>query len=443
MNAGRTTTSDVRPRGLGASGRAFVDALVRVLPVLVLGAGHARSQPTHEPYALRAAKVLTAELDGPGFVDDGVVLVRDGRIAAVGPRDEVDLPAGVELIDVGERWLMPGLVDLHSHVGGTFDINDMVYQANPGLRVSVAVIPGNASLDRALAGGVTTVLFIPGSGTNIGGQGILLKTGLDTFEEMRIREPGSLKIAQGDNPTRWAYGMGRSLMTFHVRTMLRRGRAYYERWRAHEEGGAERPAVDLQLEVFRPLFGHETQVSTHTQYYQLVLTSITLMAREFGLDVYIDHGTFDGYRTAPLTKESGVSAIIGPRQINIDRSRYPNDEDGSIVGCAGEYQARGTPLVGFNTDAPVVPQEELFLQSAMGTRYGFDNSRLGALRGCTIVPAVTAGIADRVGSIEPGKDADLVVITGDPSDPRSSVERVFIEGRTVYDASEAVGGRAF
>jgi len=394
-------------------------------------------------FALRAAKVLTAERDGPGFLNDGVVLVEDGRIAAVGRHGEVELPDGVGLLDCGDRWLMPGLVDLHSHVGGTFDINDMVYQANPGLRVSVAVIPGNGSLDRALAGGVTTVLFIPGSGTNVGGQGILLKTGLDTFEEMRIREPGSLKIAQGDNPTRWAYGMGRSLMCYHIRTLLRRGRAYSERWRAHEEDGAPRPNVDLQLEVFRPLFAHETQVSTHTQYYQLVLTSITLMAREFGLDVYIDHGTFDGYRTAPLTREYEVSAIIGPRQISIDRSRYPNDRDGSIVGCAGEYQERGTPLVGFNTDAPVVPQEELFLQSAMGTRYGFDNSRLGAVRGCTIVPAITAGIADRVGSLEVGKDADIVVISGDPSDPRSAVERVYIEGQTVYDASAANGRRPF
>ena len=395
------------------------------------------------PYALRASKVLTAELDGPGFIDDGIVVVEDGRIAAVGPRGEVELPDGIELIDVGDRWLMPGLVDLHSHVGGTFDINDMVYQVNPGLRVSVAVRPGNASLERALAGGVTTVLFIPGSGTNIGGQGILLKTGLDTFEEMRIREPGSLKIAQGDNPTRWAYQMGRSLMCYHIRSTLQKGRAHFERWRAHEEDGAPKPRVDLQLEVFRPLFARTTQVSTHTQYYQLVLTTITLMAGEFGLDTYIDHGTFDGYRTAPLTKEHGVSAIIGPRQINTDRSRYPNDRDGSIVGCAGEYQQRGTPLVGFNTDAPVVPQEELFLQSAMGARYGFDNSRLGAVRGCTIVPALTAGIADRVGSIEPGKDADLVVVSGDPSDPRSAVERVFIEGRTVYDAEQGDGRRAF
>ena len=204
-----------------------------------------------------------------------------------------------------------------------------------------------------------------------------------------------------------------------------------------------RLSVDLQLEVFRPLFGHTTQVSTHTQYYQLVLTTITLIVREFGLDAYIDHGTFDGYRTAPLTKEMNVSAIIGPRQISIDRDRYPNDLDGSIIGCAAEYQVRGTPLVGFNTDAPVVPQEELFLQSAMGTRYGFDNSQLGALRGCTIVPAITAGIGDRVGSIEPGKDADLVVISGDPSDPRSMVERVLIEGQTVYDAQKANGRRTF
>ena len=392
-------------------------------------------------FALRAAKVLTATMDGPGYVDDGLVVVRNGRIEAVGAARDLAPPDGLDVIDLGDRWLMPGLVDLHSHVGGTFDINDMVYQVNPGLRVSSAVVPGNESLDRALAGGVTTVLFIPGSGTNIGGQGILLKTGLDTFEAMKIREPGSLKIAQGDNPTRWAYGMGRSLMAYHIRSTLRKGRAYFEAWRAHEEGGAEPPNVNLHLEVFRHLFGKTTQVSTHTQYYQLVLTSITLMAGEFGLDTYIDHGTFDGYRTAPLAEELGVAAIIGPRQVSYDRSRYPNDLDGSVVGCAGEYQTRGSTMVGFNTDAPVVPQEELFLQSAMGVRYGFDNSALGAVRGVTIVPATVAGIGDRVGSIEPGKDADLVVISGDPSDPRSAVERVFIEGHCVYDVAN--GRRVF
>ena len=110
--------------------------------------------------------------------------------------------------------------------------------------------------------------------------------------------------------------------------------------------------------------------------------------------------------------------------------------NGQAHGSAWGFQQRGHPRIGFNTDAPVVPQEELPLQAAMGVRYGMDNSHMDAVRGVTIIPALTAGIAHRVGSLEPGKDADLVVVGGDPVDPRSGVEAVFIEGRLVYDARE-------
>lgn len=422
-------------------------AFARVGPASSVPAGFAGAYDeaaAHEPdrvVALLSPKILTATLEGRGVIDDGVLVLSEGRIVAVGAADQVELPPGCEVIDVAPNWLAPGFVDLHSHVGGSRDINGAVYQVNPGLRVSPSVIPETPALERAVAAGVTTILFIPGSATNMGGQGVLLKTAPATYEQMLVRQPGSMKIAQGDNPTRWSYGMGRGLMNFHLRTTLRKGRAYAERWRAAQAaGGADEPLVNISLEPFRALFAHEAQISTHTQYYQLVLTSITMLRGEFGLDIFIDHGTFDGYRTAPLAQEVGVAAIIGPRQISRDGSRYPNDLDGSIVGCAAEYQARGHALVGFNTDAPVVPQEELSLQSAMGTRYGFDNSSLGALRGLTIVPAIVAGIDEQVGSLEPGKDADVLVLTGDPSDPRTAVEQVFVDGQLVYDAST---GRSF
>jgi imidazolonepropionase-like amidohydrolase len=109
-----------------------------------------------------------------------------------------------------------------------------------------------------------------------------------------------------------------------------------------------------------------------------------------------------------------------------------------MTAIAGEYQARGMDMVGFNTDSPVIPQEELFLQSAVNVRYGFKNDDAQAVRGHTIVPAKTAGIDKRVGSLEPGKDADIVILSGDPSDPRTSVEIVFIEGRKVYDTARDV-----
>jgi imidazolonepropionase-like amidohydrolase len=411
-------------------------AALRVSVVLAIAAAtHAGGGRGEEGLALFASKALIASREGAQVLDDAVVLVKDGRIEAVGPRRGTQVPEGYQRLDVGSRWVMPGMIDLHTHVGGSGrDINDMVYQTNEGLRVSPAVEPRNPMLLREVAAGITTVLFIPGSGTNIGGAGILMKTGLDTFEEMRIRDPGSLKIAQADNPARWGYGMGRITLNYHIRGTVRRGLAYARAWREHEAGRGPRPAKNVQYEVFRDLLEKRTQVSTHTQVYQVVLATITILRGEFGLDVYIDHGEWKGFLAAELAREMQVDAIIGPRQIDTFQGRI--DTDGRILGVAAGYQERGLERVGFNTDAPVVPGEELPLQSAVGVRYGFDNSRMQAVRALTIVPAMTAGIADRVGSLEAGKDADIAVVTGDPSDPRSAVDLVFIEGRKVYEVGD-------
>ncbi|MFT5050695.1 MAG: imidazolonepropionase-like amidohydrolase [Chlamydiales bacterium] len=382
--------------------------------------------------ALIAAKALTAELDGPGFIDHAVVLVRDGRIEAVGSEAQIELPADYVVQDLGPLWVMPGMIDLHSHVGGSRGINDMVYQANPGLRVSPTVINDNSALRRAVASGVTTILYIPGSGTNMGGQGVLMKTAVPSYEAALVRDPGSLKIAQGDNPTRWGYGMGRLMMNYHLRHIIRRGLAYARNWEAAERGEREQPERDIQLDIFRDLKAHTTQVSTHTQYYQLVMKTILMLAKEFELDVYIDHGSFDSWLNADLARKHGVAAILGPRAVMWPRPpRF--DTDGQVQGSAWGFQREGHTRIGFNTDAPVVPQEELFLQAAMGVRYGMRNDAMQSVRGLTIVPALTAGIDERVGSLEVGKDADLLVVTGDPGDPRNSVELVLIDGETVYD----------
>jgi len=391
--------------------------------------------------ALRAAKAITCSDAGTGLIIDPVIILEDGRIVAIGTADEVEIAEGTEVIDYGDAWLTPGFVDLHSHVGGSrSDINDMVYQLNSGLRVTPAVIPDNDGLQVPLAAGVTTILFIPGSGTNIGGQGVLMKLGMAKFDDAVLRDPGSLKIAQGDNPTRWGYGMGRILMNWGLRYRLRRGQAYAKAWDVFDAGDGPKPARELELDIFRSLYANEAQISTHTQYYQLVLMTITMLARDFALPTYIDHGSFDSYLTAPLAMEYGVAAILGPREIMAPRPpRF--DTDGRIEGTAWGFMEYGMDEVGFNTDAPVVPQESLHLQAAMGVRYGLGNDRAQGLRGLTIVPARTAGIADRVGSLEVGKDADILVSNGDPLDPRTSFSAVWVNGEPVYDAAR--DGRAW
>lgn len=385
---------------------------------------------------LRAAKALTCSWTTNEVIRDAALVIVDGRIAAIGPASEVEVPAGAEVIDYGDRWLIPGMIDLHSHVGGSRgDINDTVYQLNSELRVAPAVIPNNASLHRPLAAGVTTILFIPGSGSNMGGTGVLMKLGFDRYEDALVRDPGSLKIAQGDNPKRWGYGMQRTMMNWNLRHRLRRGRAYARAWQAYDAGEGPKPQRELELDVFRELYSDRTQISTHTQYYQLVLMTLTMLARDFALPTYVDHGSFDSYKTAPLAEKLGVAAILGPREIMAPRPpRFPTG--GRIIGTAWGYQENGKVDIGFNTDAPVVPQEELPLQAAMGVRYGMRNDLGQGLRGLTIIPARVSGLAHRVGSLEVGKDADIVVTTGDPIDPRTAFDATWIEGRCVYDARQ-------
>ena len=387
--------------------------------------------------AITARKILTAAWEGPQVIDNAVLLVRDGLIEAVGPARSTAIPEGYAVRDVGERWLMPGMIDLHSHVGGTFDINDMVYLTNPELRVHGSVRPHNEMLERAVAGGVTTVLYIPGSGTNSGGQGVLFKTGLDRYEDALVRDPGSLKVAQWGNPERWAIGVGKTFEYYCLREMFERGLAYAHAWEAYERGEGERPERDIQWDLFRSLSAKETPISTHTQVYQVVLTTITMIKLEFGLDVFIDHGELGGWEAGALAAQHGVAAILGPRQVDWPDQlmiRWVGVDPERVQGSAAGYQELGHTMIGFNTDSPVIPQEELFLQASTGVRYGFDNSKMQAVRGLTIIPAKTAGIEHLVGSLEVGKQADVLVIAGDPVDPRSGVDAVYIEGRLVYDA---------
>ncbi|MCP3919945.1 MAG: hypothetical protein GY711_30820 [bacterium] len=429
------------PRFRHTGTRASLAALILCVPIAPVaaqdGGAPAAGAPGGPGLAVVARKLLTAEFEGRTTVDNGVLLVRDGKIEAVGARGELTVPDGYEVLDLGGLWVAPGMIDLHCHVAGALsDLNDVVYLTNPGLRATPTITPGNPLMKTAVAGGVTSVLLIPGSGSNMGGHGILLRSGFGTFEENLLRDPGSLKLAQAGNPERRApWFPGRAFMNYNTRGTFVRGLAYAAGFTAAEKNGTTAPAIDPQYEIFRHLADKRTQVSTHTQMYQVVMTTITMVRQELGLDVYIDHGTFDGYLAGELAEEADVPAILGPRQVYFRSTRT----DGKIQGVAAGYEERGLRKIGFNTDSigrRGIGQEELSLQAAMGVRYGYDNSDMGGVRGVTSVPALASGLAGRVGALTVGLEADLIVITGDPIDPRTSVEMVFQVGQKVYDARE-------
>jgi imidazolonepropionase-like amidohydrolase len=425
-----------------SAGNAPIAASAGNAPIAASGADATQADPFAGRFVLRAAKILTCAEPGPGYVDDGVLVVADGRIAAIGTYGSFDLPADWPLLDLGQSWLMPGMIDLHCHVAGRslFEINDLndgIFLTNPELRASAAVVPMVDTLELGLAGGVTSVLYIPGSATNIGGQGVLLKTGFDRYEDMLLRAPGSMKLAQAGNPERWMTNPGRSFMNWNTRHTIERGMA---RARARAAGSPLDPLerAHPQWEIFDHLLDKSVQVSAHTQIYQVVLRTITMIKLELGIDVYLDHGTIGGWKTGALAAEAGVPAICGPRAYDTPSRLFVNITGARLDGFRGiaaGYQSLGHTQVGFNTDSPIVPEEELSLQAAVGARYGFRDDALQTVKGLTLVPARAAGIADRVGSLEVGKDADILVITGHPVDPRSSVERIWIEGVPVYDAA--------
>lgn len=411
---------------------------LRISPILIaalalcLPALEARAQQDRAPSRLAfvVGKIVTVD-DSDAIINNGVVLVRDGQIEAVGPRREVKIPAGYKTIERTDLWLVPGMIDGHNHTaapGGGF--NDTVYLTNPGLRTLDIIGPGTDAYKTARSGGVTAALFIPGSGSNMGGFGTVLKFAGDTVDESVMRAPGSLKIAQAGNPERYWYGVRRMFMNYNTRQTMNKALKYHQSWEAYETGdNVERPEIDPIFEGFRGLFRHEYPVSVHTQNYQVMMTTVDMLAVKLGVRVMLDHCTFDGYKIAPLVKAADLYTINGPRQFNYDRTQR------RIFGHAARWWAGGIRKLGINTDCTGnrgVTQKELSYQAAMACWYGWEP--YPALRGVTRIPAEALLIDDEVGSIETGKDADFGLWTGDPIDPRSSCELTVIDGKIVYDA---------
>lgn len=379
-----------------------------------------------EVVAVRAGKIFTS---AGRPVDGGVVLVEKGRIRSVGTEAP---PAGARTLDFPDAWVTPGLIDLHCHVGGTLrDINDMVHPANPELSTKATIDPDSELLKDAVAGGVTTVLYIPGSGTNVSGFGTLMHTGGGaTIDELIVRFPGAMKVAQAWNPERHGGDLGTSRMGmwWGLRKLLEDARAYHQAWEAYEKDPkSARPERRERFELMRGLFQRKWPVIIHTADARDVMGTVRIFHDEFKVPCIVSHGEFGGFRSAAEVAARGLPANIGPRQYDWTIMVH----DGRCYGIAAEYRKAGVEKLSINTDSPVVPQEELIFQAAMAARLGLPEE--AALRAVTIEPAKAVLIDASKGSLEAGKDADLVVWSGPPLDPRSRVLLTMIRGKVVYD----------
>lgn len=378
------------------------------IPDLVAGeAGH----------AIRVAKVIACN-DEDNIHSPGMVVTRNGKIVYVGPVKP--LPAGYTLLDYPDAVAIPGMVDLHSHVqsGGFGDTNDMVMPVNPEFRASAALRPSNRLIKLACAGGVTTLFGIPGSGTSMSGFGILYKTKTSgSFDDCVLRNPGGVKVAQAYNPERRGgdFGQTRAGLSWILEDVNEKAIG------ANREGRFDPALANLQKVNTR-----ELPILIHCAGSDSFPAAARMWQERYGTRCVLSHGCFDAHATAPYVVETGAPINAGPRTMD-----YLSTRDGKITGTAAVYLASGAKNLSLNTDAPVMPQEELFLQGSMSSRLGADSYQM--LRAVTIHPARSFGIDDRVGSLECGKDADIVIASGDPLDPRSRIELVLIDGQIQYN----------
>jgi len=373
--------------------------------------------PGEQGFAVLAAKVFALD-DADHVYAPGMVLVRGSKIAYVGP--QCDVPAGYVKREYKDGVVCPGMVDLHSHVqsGGFGDVNDMVMPVNPEFRASSALRPGNELIRVACAGGITTLFGIPGSGTSMSGFGIVYKTKLHSrFDECVVRNPGGMKIAQAYNPERRAGDLGAT----------RAGLAWMLEDINHKAIGSMR-AGDHDPALANLVLVHEKKIPVliHAAGSDSFPAAARMWRGEFDTNAILSHGCFDAHLTAPYEVGKGAPINAGPRVID-----YASTRDGALTGIAAAYAKAGAKNLSLNTDSPVVPEEELFLQGSMSAKYGADSYLM--LRALTIHPAKVFGLGQRLGSLEPGKDADLVVRNGEPLDPRARVETVLIDGNIEYD----------
>ena len=377
-------------------------------------------------YAILAGKIVTVT---DGVINHGIVLVSDGKIEAIGSRDALQPPPDYTIIDASDKWLMPGMIEVHSHAGVQGGLNDMVSLTNPGMRMGDGINPDSEIIASALAAGITTVQTLPGSGTNHAGYGCAFKTAGDTKQERIVRRVSSMKIAQADNPERRAGDVGATLMgmSWVLRDHLDRAKAYDAAWTAFEAGETEAPpARDLALEPARAVFQHGLPVYVHTWQTWGMTMTVHMFHDEYGLEVIATHATGAGHRAKDQVALRQVPVNVGPRVVD-----FYGGGDARFYGIAAEYASAGIEPVSVNTDSFGFGQTYLAVKAAMGARFGMDHE--AALRAVTIEAARALLLDDRLGSIEVGKDADLVVKQTSIIDPTTPVELVMVNGRIAYE----------
>jgi len=396
---------------------------------------------------MRAFTGATVWVGDGSVVDDATLVVEDGAVVSL---DSSAPPDAAETVDCSGRILLPGFVDAHAHTGisgdampGDSDTNETSEAITPYTRTLDAIFPGEVGFDDARRGGVTTLGITHGSANPIGGQLTVLKAAGSVVDDMVIRFPAGIKMALGENPKRVGDRNNRAPLSrmgsaYLARKAFIEALEYRRDWEHHEQRVAaeerkpeeERapirpPKRDLGKEALLLVLDREIPVRNHAHRMDDIRTAIRL-AEEFGYRLVIDHAT-EAWRIPEELASRGIPVAVGP----LNTSRYKHEIAHRTPATAGIMHAHGVE-VSIMTDSPVNPIHTLRDLVILAIREGLPEDQ--ALQTVTINPARLLGVDDRVGTLEPGKDADFIVFDGDPWDGRNKVRQTYIDGTLVHES---------
>ncbi len=363
----------------------------------------------------------------------GCVLIGDdGKIAEVGVGLEAD---GAQVIDAGGRLVTPGCVEAHCHIGldnqamgwEGRDYNEIIDPITPHMRAIDSINPQDEAFGLAIQGGVTSACTGPGSANVVGGTFVAIKLCGKRVDNMIIKDPIAMKCAFGENPKR-CYGQSgkKSPMTRMATAALLRELLFKSRRYLEDKENDKNPPFDMKLEAMIPVLKGEIPLKCHAHRADDILTSIRV-AKEFGVGITLDHCT-DGSLIADELAKEGAPAFVGPTfggksKIELANKSFDTPKDLAAAGIK----------ISIITDSPVIPLQNLPMCAALAVSAGLDEET--AWRAITINPAESTGIGDRVGSLEPGKDGDVVIWTANPMHTVGAASYVtVVDGQIVYRA---------
>lgn len=385
-------------------------------------------------------KVLIALVNGTIYtmegqiIEKGIILIDNGKIKEIGK--EISIPMNVEVIDVLGKYVFPGFIDAHDHIGifeeGVGELgedgNEWTDPITPHVRALDAINPADKAFEDAIMGGVTCVFTGPGSANVIGGQSIAMKTFGTIIDDMVIKAPAGLKVAFGENPKR-VYGEQKKMPVTRMGSaaLLRETFVNALNYKNKRQDNLEKNTVfekDIKMEILCEVLDKKIPLRAHAHRADDIMTAIRI-AKEFDLDIVIDHCTEGHLISKELTKLE-VPVVVGPSLTSRSKPELKN----LSFKTAGILANKGVK-VALMTDHPVIPLQYLPVCAALAVREGMKEE--DALKAITINAAEIIGIQDRVGSLKPGKDADIVIWDNYPLDIINAQPcYVLIDGKIVY-----------